>query len=192
MQYPELPKLNHSRITVKRHTCQLAFEPRLAAAFRRRLLPLRISIMSLSASGSLLNPNIAILLPRPPRAWFCPAPAPLGLRLPPPPPPPPFPPPLPAPAPAPFVDVVEVSGRGNGDGISSTDSECGFGNGPDVMGRLLIKALLTGGAGVGGGDVPNLLRSFRVSGGLEWASRVASKSFVSTNWLCRSQLTHLP
>jgi hypothetical protein len=162
---------------MRRHMYQLALSPRLAAAFRRRLLPLRISIMSLSASASLLNPSIAILFPRPPRAWFCPAPAPLGLRLPPPPPPPPPFPPAPL-VPAPFVVVVEVSGRGNGEGISSTDSECGFGNGPDVIGRLLMSALFAGGPGVGGGDVPNLLRSFRVSGGREWASRVASENEV--------------
>lgn len=127
--------------------------------------------MSLSASGSLLFPSIGILFPRPPIVWFWCAPPPFGLRLPPPP-PPPFP--APPPVPLPFDDVVEVSGSGNGEGISSTDNECGFRNGPDVIGRLLIRALLTGGPGVGGGEVPNLFRSFRVIGGREWASREAS------------------
>jgi hypothetical protein len=71
--------------------------------------------------------------------------------------------------------VVDVRGKGKGEGISSTDKECGLGNGPEVIGRLLISAPFTGGPGVGGGDVPSLLRSFRVMGGREWASSEASK-----------------
>ena len=75
--------------------------------------------------------------------------------------------------------LVDVSGKGNGEGSSSTERECGFRNGPEVMGRddTCPPRPLTDekdGRGVGGGDVPSLLRSLRVMGGRECASSDAS------------------
>lgn len=67
----------------------------------------------------------------------------------------------------PVGTFVDVNGKGKGEGSSSTASECGFGKGPVVMGRLLMSPVPLVNAsplvsGVGGGEVPNLFRSFRV------------------------------
>lgn len=97
--------------------------------------------------------------------------------------------------------LVEVNGSGKGDGSSSTERECGFRKekGPMVNGRwwvvfvpfrvpvrlfeVKVNALeaemeiewLLLGCGVGGGEVPSLLRSFLVMGGREWESNEASR-----------------
>lgn len=77
--------------------------------------------------------------------------------------------------------AVDVRARGNGEGISSTASECGLRNGPEVIGRLLTRPIPFGSAdavlpsGVGGGEVPSLLRSFLVICDLVCESSAASK-----------------
>lgn len=70
--------------------------------------------------------------------------------------------------------MVDVRGSGKGEGISSTESEWGFRKGPEVIGRLLMAPGVEFGnaadpgapRGVGGGDVPILLRNLRVIWGL--------------------------
>jgi len=73
--------------------------------------------------------------------------------------------------------LVDVSGKRNGKGSSSTERECEFRNGPEVMRRFdtCPPGPLTDekdGRGVGGGGVPSL----RVMGGRECASSDASDS----------------
>jgi hypothetical protein len=63
--------------------------------------------------------------------------------------------------------VGEVSGRGKGEGISSTPRVSGLCNGPPRVGGVALPFACAplGGcapAGVGGGEVPSLLRSLRV------------------------------
>ena len=134
------------------------------------------------------------LLPRPPIAWpWCEPPPLTRLR-------PPLGIALPALAPKPFATLfelfddagwVDVSGRGKGEGRSSTEREWGLRKGPVVIGRFderlplafadAEKLVLLRGCtppegpecGVGGGEVPILLPSFRV-GGREWMSSIAS------------------
>lgn len=62
--------------------------------------------------------------------------------------------------------------RGKGDGISSTESECGSSLGPLAIDKWLMPlgpcaCEAVNAPGVGGGDVPILFRSFRVTGGRE-------------------------
>lgn len=90
--------------------------------------------------------------------------------------------PLFGPAPAldatwPLGRVTEVSGNGNGEGISSTESECGFVRGPEVMGVMhpLPRPNTARPSGVGGGEVPSLLRSLRVMWARVWESRETSR-----------------
>ena len=135
-------------------------------------------------------------MPKPPNAcpWF--PPPPLALLLPPFEGPllllvaPPDAAPLP-----PLLILVDVNGSGKGDGNSSTDRECGFRKekGPMVKGRWWVLVFIPFDpvrlfevklnvlepdmeiellgfdpkCGVGGGEVPSLLRSFLVMGGLE-------------------------
>lgn len=127
------------------------------AATRRLLLPLLISPRSCSISASLHEVSKDKLLPRPPTDCAS-LPPPFGLRL-----------LLLVLVGLPLLRWLEVKGRGNGDGNSSTERECGFRNGPEVMGpddmeEMPPAAGVAPGRGVGGGDVPppSLLRSFRV------------------------------
>ena len=78
---------------------------------------------------------------------------------------------------------VAVSGNGKGDGSSSTESECGFVTGPGGVGPVpFVTPLGYDARGVGGGDVPSLLRSLRVMCGRDWESRAASVENVSARW----------
>jgi len=90
------------------------------------------------------------------------------------------------------MTLVDVKGSGKGDGSSSTERECGFRKekGPMVNGRWWVVLIpfrfpvrvelnalepdiemewlvLGPQCGVGGGEVPSLLRSFLVMGGRE-------------------------
>jgi len=106
-------------------------------------------------------------------------------------PPPPAPAPL-APVVPPFDIVVDVKGSGKGEGSSSTERECGLRKGPVVIGRLLISPLPAPApfgradpgapSGVGGGDVPSLLRNLRVMCGRVVESSAASIT-KGTGWV---------
>ena len=108
-------------------------------------------------------------MPRPPTAWAS-RPPPFARRL------------LFVPfVPAPVFRCAEVNGRGNGEGSSSTESECGLRNGPEVMGPDVMEDMPPPGvpdaSGVGGGDVPpSLLRNLRVICGRDCESSVASET----------------
>jgi hypothetical protein len=130
------------------------------AAALRLFVPRLISIKSASISASLLGARNARLLPKPPTPtmpWWAPPPL-LRLRL------PLFGPPQRPDVAWPLGRATEVSENGNGEGISSTESECGFVRGPEAMGVTLPfpRPNAPRPSGVGGGDVPSLLRSLRV------------------------------
>ena len=72
-----------------------------------------------------------------------------------------------------------MRGSGKGEGISSTPSVRGLCKGPPRVGGVTLPlacAPLEGcaPAGVGGGEVPSLLRSLRVMWGRDWESNDAS------------------
>ena len=86
---------------------------------------------------------------------------------------------------------VAVSGNGKGDGSSSTESECGFVIGPGGVGPVpFVTPLGYDARGVGGGDVPSLLRSLRVMCGRDWESRAASVENASA--MCPSNKSKKP
>ena len=129
------------------------------AAARLRFVPRLISPKSVSISISFPEVSCEMAFPRPVRAcgW---TPPPFALRL------------CPLVFPCPFGGAVEVRGKGKGDGNSSTDREFGLGTGTTVAESCCNCPVLNG---VGGGDVPNLLRSFRVMCGRDCESSAASK-----------------
>jgi len=90
---------------------------------------------------------------------------------------------------------VAVSGNGKGDGSSSTESECGFVTGPEGVSPVPFGTPLGCAArGVGGGDVPSLLRSLRVMCGRDWESSAASEleylSITTKNCKKKKRPTH--
>jgi len=77
-----------------------------------------------------------------------------------------------------------MSGRGKGEGMSSTQSVSGLCKGPPRRGGVVLPFTCTPlevwpPAGVGGGEVPSLLRSLRVMCGRDCESSEASKLYVS-------------